>query len=117
MVNQINHENNKSNSNNPQNFNSINNKTYVSNSQVSQNILSSEEIRKFVYDLTKENLTSSSFKLAFRNFEGNLKEKEEFLLLVNPSYLPKIFVNDIDKNILIEILNCLKSILNRTSDE
>lgn len=111
-VNQTNNENVKSNSNNL-----TNNKTYIINSQVSQNILSNEEIRKFVYDLTKENLTSSSFKLAFRNFDDNLKEKEEFLLKVNPGYLPKIFVNDMDKNILIEILNCLKSILNRKDDQ
>jgi hypothetical protein len=94
----------------------VNNKTTVNNPTVSQNILSNEEIRKFVYDFTKENLTSSSFKFAFRNFEDDLKEKEEFLLKINPSYIPIIFVNDMDKNILIEILNCLKSILNRKNE-
>lgn len=95
------------------------NKATSSTSKVNtniQNILSSEEIKKFVYDLTKENLTSSSFKFAFRNFDDNVKEKEEFLLKINPNYLPKIFMNDMDKNILIEILNCLRSILKRTKD-
>ncbi len=83
----------------------------------SEKIISCEEIKKFVYDMTKENLTASSFKFAFRNFGENWQEKEEFLLKVNPNYLPQIFLNDIDKNVLIEILNCLKSILNRQSEE
>jgi len=83
----------------------------------SEKIISSDEIKKFVYDMTKENLTASSFKFAFRNFGDNWQEKEQFLLKVNPNYLPQIFVNDIDKNVLIEILNCLKSILNRQSEE
>jgi tetratricopeptide (TPR) repeat protein len=37
-----------------------------------------EEIVKFVYDITKENLTSSSFKYGLRNLKS-LSEKEEYL--------------------------------------
>jgi tetratricopeptide (TPR) repeat protein len=40
--------------------------------------ISHEEIIKFVYDFTKENLTASSFKYALRNFK-NVSEKTEFL--------------------------------------
>jgi hypothetical protein len=41
--------------------------------------LKPEEISKFIYDLTKENLTSSTFRYAFRNFGNNVKEKCEYL--------------------------------------
>jgi tetratricopeptide (TPR) repeat protein len=40
--------------------------------------LKEEEIIKFVYDITKENLTSSSFKYGLRNLKS-ITEKEEYL--------------------------------------
>jgi tetratricopeptide (TPR) repeat protein len=40
--------------------------------------ISNEEITKFIYDYTKENLTASSFKFALRNFKSS-QEKIEFL--------------------------------------
>lgn len=81
--------------------------------EYSNNIIKSEDIVKFVYDITRENLTSSSFKYAFRNFKDNSKEKEEYLLKINPTYLPKVFVNDLDKDILLDLLECLKGIVKR----
>jgi tetratricopeptide (TPR) repeat protein len=41
-----------------------------------------EDIVKFVYDITKENLTSSSFKYGLRNLKS-LLEKEEYLSVFN----------------------------------
>lgn len=43
--------------------------------------INKEELLKFVYDLTSQNLTASSFKYAFRNLKNNQKEKEEYLLV------------------------------------
>lgn len=75
--------------------------------------LKTEEMVKFVYDITTENLSASSFKYAFRNFKNNEKEKQEYLLKINPSYIPKIFVNDLDREILNELFVCMKGILDR----
>jgi tetratricopeptide (TPR) repeat protein len=75
--------------------------------------IKSEEMVKFVYDITTENLSASSFKYAFRNFKNNEKEKQDYLLKINPAYMPKIFVNDLDKDILNELFTCMKGILLR----
>ena len=40
-----------------------------------------EDLIKFVYDLTSENLTASSFKYAMRNLKNNQSEKEIYLLV------------------------------------
>jgi tetratricopeptide (TPR) repeat protein len=75
--------------------------------------IKSEDMVKFVYDITSEKLSASSFKYAFRNFKNNEKEKQEYLLKINPAYISKIFVNDLDKEILNELFTCMKGILMR----
>lgn len=45
-------------------------------------VLKDEEITKFVYDMSRENLTSSTFKYALRNFKDNAKEKDDYLLVI-----------------------------------
>lgn len=85
------------------------NKTIANHAYVIKN----EEIVKFVYDITKENITSSNFKFALRNLKDNKNEKIEFLKKVNPCYLTNIFSSDFDKETLIEIIECLIELLKK----
>lgn len=71
-------------------------------------ILKKDDISKFVYDITTEKLTASSFKYAFRNFGSDLDAKKEYLLKIDPTYFPKIFKTDLDKDTLLDIVRCLK---------
>ncbi len=57
------------------NNNSINNK----NIQTAN--INKEELLKFVYDISSQNLTASSIKYALRNLKNDQKEKEEYLLV------------------------------------
>ena len=41
-----------------------------------------EELLKFVYDMSSEKLTASSFKYAMRNLSNDQKEKEDYLLVL-----------------------------------
>lgn len=45
-----------------------------------------EELLEFIYDMTKEKLTSSSFKYALRNFKDSTTEKDDFIMV---SYIVK----------------------------
>ena len=54
----------------------IQEKIKVANSSVKK-----EELVDFIYDITTQNLTASSFKFAFRNFKNNDDEKEAYLLV------------------------------------
>ncbi len=40
-----------------------------------------EELLKFVYDMSSENLNASTFKYAMRNLNNDQKEKEDYLLV------------------------------------
>lgn len=54
----------------------IQEKIKVANSSVKK-----EELVDFIYDITTQNLTASSFKFAFRNLKNNDDEKEAYLLV------------------------------------
>ena len=56
----------------------IQEKVKIANSTVKK-----EELIDFIYDITTQNLTASSFKFAFRNFKNNNDEKEVYLLVFN----------------------------------
>ena len=98
-------ENNKENVN-KNNNNNINKK--VNKPIEPKKILKKEEIKQFVYDSTLNNINSSSFKYAFRNLGNDINAKKEYLLKINPIYFPKIFKTDLDKDILLDIIRCLK---------
>ncbi len=57
----------------------------VNNSINDKNIqtanINKEELLKFVYDISSQNLTASSIKYALRNLKNDQKEKEEYLLV------------------------------------
>lgn len=84
----------------------------VGKMQIKKVKLNKEEIQQFVYDITKDNLTSSSFKYAYRNL-GSIEEKKEYLVKVNPNSLPQIFKSDLDNNTFLDIIKCLKLIENK----
>ena len=102
--------------NNKENINKNNNKNDKNN--VNENkknkkiepkkILKKEEIKQFVYDSTLNNINSSSFKYAFRNLGNDFNAKKEYLLKINPIFFPQIFKTDLDKDILLDIIKCLK---------
>lgn len=68
-----------------------------------------EDITDFVEELTETKVTASSFRLAFSNLKtSTLKDQKlKFLFSISPSSFPEIFKNDLDKEILKEILECL----------
>jgi hypothetical protein len=43
--------------------------------------INKEELLKFVYDISSQNLTASSFKYALRNLKNDQIEKEEYFLV------------------------------------
>jgi hypothetical protein len=73
-------------------------------------ILKKEEIKQFIYDTQMDNISASSFKYAFKNLGNDLNAKKEYLLKINPIYFPKIFKTDLDKDILLDIIRCLKMV-------
>ena len=75
-----------------------------------KNIFKKEDINKFVYDITTEKLTASSFKYAFRNFGSDITAKRDYLLKIDPKFLQKIFKTDLDKDTLLDIFKCLKNV-------
>lgn len=77
-----------------------------------KSILKKEEISKFVYDITTQNLTASSFKYAFRNFGSDITAKKDYLLKIDPNYFSKIFKTDLDKDTFLDIVKCLKLVEN-----
>ena len=78
-----------------------------------------QDLINFVDESTTKNITASSFRLAFSNFRNSeLKEqKNNFLLSITPEQIPIIFKNDLDKEILKEILDCIESILPNNQDQ
>jgi hypothetical protein len=48
---------------------------------VNNPIIKKDELLKFVYDLSSQNLNASSFKYAMRNLKNDQFEKEEYLLV------------------------------------
>lgn len=48
--------------------------------------INKEELLKFVYDISTQNLTASSFKYALRNLKDDQKEKEEYILVIKFKY-------------------------------
>lgn len=65
--------------------NNIKNQNKINKEQFKQ-ILKKDEVINFIYDLTKERLTSSSFKYALRSFKDNNLEKSEFILVNKKLY-------------------------------
>jgi len=49
--------------------------------KIANSTVKKEELVEFIYDITTQNLTASSFKFAFRNFKNNDDEKEAYLLV------------------------------------
>ena len=64
--------------------NSSNKPNNVKNIQTAN--INKEELLKFVYDISFQNLTASSFKYALRNLKNDQKEKEEYILVKDIKY-------------------------------
>lgn len=79
----------------------------------SSQIIKNEELIKYSKELLSGKITSSSIKLAFSNLSGieKLPMKAQLFFQIEPKNLPDIFKNDLNKEILKEILDCLNYIL------
>ncbi len=60
--------------------NSSNKPNNVKNIQTAN--INKEELLKFVYDISTQNLTASSLKYALRNLKDDQREKEEYILVI-----------------------------------
>jgi len=58
----------------------------INNKNIQTATINKEELLKFVYDISFQNLTASSFKYAMRNLKHDQKEKEEYILVIHANY-------------------------------
>ena len=86
-------------------------KTIKSNktSEIQKVNINEELVLNYVDKMIAENATSSSFRLAFSNLSGKdkLRQRVDFMFKINPDKFPSIFKNDMDKDLLNDILECL----------
>ena len=72
---------NEYNDNNNPNKTASNSNNNINYKNIQTANINKEELLKFVYDISSQNLTASSFKYALRNLKDDQKEKEEYFLV------------------------------------